>query len=376
MSFLLVRKEFFGCTLFDSSNCNRFHLNKEEYTIFCNTKTLPNDVFIDLDSKKIIFINNELDLCDNFSSPNIVFFEITDKCNLNCSYCLNDSNKNNSNFVSMEDFKMIIDELFLFGVQELRLTGGEPMLNPFIFEMIEYASNLGMYLSIGTNATILNEDSIRKMATIGLKKAVVSLDGLPEINSVSRSEYYTFYKILENISLFLKYNIKVKLNIVVSKINFKNIKDLLYLIEEKSLNVDIFLRRYISTGRGTNDFSITSDEYSWLCSDLSYFINRGLVKGHAILEEKKISRISLPFYVNSCSMGQTAIVIDSFLNLKLCGFLEEKLFNLRNKNISDMWIKINSNKKFKTHSEELIMEYNKKYNKNTFCYAEALYGGV
>ena len=40
-----------------------------------------------------------------------MLFEITDYCNLDCPFCLNASSRNNTNFMSIEDFKTMVDKI-------------------------------------------------------------------------------------------------------------------------------------------------------------------------------------------------------------------------------------------------------------------------
>lgn len=73
-------------------------------------------------------------------APVSVSWNITDACNLSCSYCLNNSNNNSFNGLSLEECKNIINLLKQGGVTHITFMGGEPFYYPYIFEVIEYAA--------------------------------------------------------------------------------------------------------------------------------------------------------------------------------------------------------------------------------------------
>jgi cyclic pyranopterin phosphate synthase len=64
------------------------------------------------------------------------------------------------------------------GVRRVRITGGEPLLDPRIVEMVAFAASLGLGdLALTTNATRL-EKLATPLARAGLKRITVSLDSL------------------------------------------------------------------------------------------------------------------------------------------------------------------------------------------------------
>lgn len=66
---------------------------------------------------------------------------VTNKCNYRCPFCHNEgqdkSTKND--FMTLEDFKMLVDLLTTEDIEELNISGGEPFINKHIVNMIEYA---------------------------------------------------------------------------------------------------------------------------------------------------------------------------------------------------------------------------------------------
>src|SRR6476469_5903256 len=71
---------------------------------------------------------------------------LTDKCNLRCHYCMpvDSTFMDEKKFLNPSEYSEIVSELVDLGVEELRLTGGEPLLRPAFEEIVKGISKLGL----------------------------------------------------------------------------------------------------------------------------------------------------------------------------------------------------------------------------------------
>ena len=85
-----------------------------------------------------------------------VKWSINDQCNLNCSYCLIDTDKGN---LSYEEQTMILDKLHREGIKHIDFYGKEPLIDRNIFNLIAYAKhmNYDFKFSIFSNGVTLKE---------------------------------------------------------------------------------------------------------------------------------------------------------------------------------------------------------------------------
>lgn len=74
---------------------------------------------------------------------------------------------------------------------------GEPFLNPRFTDMVQEASSRRIYTATSTNAHYLNDENCRKAITSGLKKLIISIDGLSQ-------ETYSKYRIGGNLDKVLE----------------------------------------------------------------------------------------------------------------------------------------------------------------------------
>ncbi len=81
--------------------------------------------------------------------------EVATACNLDCAICLRKGIGRPNRFLSLSDFKSILDPgLFRY----VGLHGwGEPLLNQHIFNMVEYARSKGVVTNLTTNGTLIKD---------------------------------------------------------------------------------------------------------------------------------------------------------------------------------------------------------------------------
>lgn len=118
---------------------------------------------IELEKKGLIYFTSKKRkvLGENEISPELTFLwiEITGRCNLHCSHCYIDPKKggNNSSLdLSTEKIKQVLDQASEIGCNALQLTGGEPTLHKDLKELIKYANDLGFFIEVFTNSTMLS----------------------------------------------------------------------------------------------------------------------------------------------------------------------------------------------------------------------------
>jgi len=75
-------------------------------------------------------------------------------CNIECSNCYIESSPSNDRlvYITAEEAAPFIDEAIAGGAREVAFTGGEPFMNPHLFDMAELALDGGLEVLILTNA--------------------------------------------------------------------------------------------------------------------------------------------------------------------------------------------------------------------------------
>lgn len=106
-----------------------------------------------------------------------IYIEPTNRCNFNCIFCARENMNREFDMLNMDSFKRTIDSLPKGSY--ITLTGhGEPTLNVHIYDMIEYASEKEMFVSLITNASTLNETNRKKLIASGISRIQLSFEAL------------------------------------------------------------------------------------------------------------------------------------------------------------------------------------------------------
>ena len=141
-----------------------------------------------------------------FEFPKEVDIGLTNVCNLNCSFCLNDKIQKKRGFMEETLFRSLTgclaDKFKLKTILGIGLFG-EDTLHPKFADFLRYASGLGIKINISTNFVEVNEAISR--AIIKSKINVVEISfyalGREQYNQQVRREKYD--QVLKNIHLFL-----------------------------------------------------------------------------------------------------------------------------------------------------------------------------
>jgi radical SAM protein with 4Fe4S-binding SPASM domain len=118
------------------------------------------------------------------------------------------------------------------------------------FEVAKYAVDLGLYVSLATNGTLLNDEMVRKLKETGVHYVEVSLDGVdPKTHDQFRGKAGAFDQTLQGLKNCLDKQICTCIAVTATKSNLKEVPAVLDLAE--SMGIDRFtLFNFIPTGRG------------------------------------------------------------------------------------------------------------------------------
>lgn len=194
---------------------------------------------------------------------------LTDRCNLNCSYCSPQKQYekgNTNNVLSFEEMLRLI-KIFVVDLNfnKIRFTGGEPLVRKNIMNFFErladFKKEIPFELCLTTNGILLNEN-VEKLKKYGLDKINISIDSL-------NSERYfqiTGSRSLENVLQAVErmenvgYN-PIKINAVIMKgINDDEVFDFVNLVKKRNIVVRFIEYMPFSSNNWQSDLFISKDE--------------------------------------------------------------------------------------------------------------------
>ncbi|MCU1375896.1 MAG: moaA, partial [Actinomycetia bacterium] len=106
---------------------------------------------------------------------------VTDRCNFRCTYCMPEEGMPwvpREEILSFEEIERVAGiAIERFGVDSIRLTGGEPTVRAHLTVLVERLARLGVDLSMTTNGATLRS-SAADLKAAGLGRVNISIDSL------------------------------------------------------------------------------------------------------------------------------------------------------------------------------------------------------
>ncbi len=180
----------------------------------------------------------------------VVVWNITNKCNFKCKHCYSSATQDEgAEEFSFEMVKKVIDDLGDMRVPVILLSGGEPLMREDLFEIIEYITNKGIKVSLSTNGSLITKEIAKKLKDLGISYVGISLDGNQKTNDYFRGIEGAYDQIIKGIENCKAVGQKVGLRFTLQKKNYKEVKDILSLIENMDIPRICFYH-LVPSGRG------------------------------------------------------------------------------------------------------------------------------
>ena len=180
-----------------------------------------------------------------------VNWHITSECNYNCTFC---QVKNlNVGVTDILDSKSILKKLKILEVEKVNITGGEPLLYPFTYDIIKIAKKMGFVTSVATNGSLLTKSKIEIFSS-DLDWIELSVDSKSEKveRELGRGCGRHIQNILKTSKMLKDKEIKLKINTIVTKLTYK--EDMKPLIT--TLNPDRWVIFQVHSNKEQNDDNV------------------------------------------------------------------------------------------------------------------------
>jgi len=162
---------------------------------------------------------------------------LTSKCNFKCSYCY--SGLPTPPTAEMTFLKRLVGLFATQGVSKVRLTGGEPLLNPQVVEIAKEIKSIPEvnHLAITTNGLLLDR-YFKGLVDAGLNSANISLDSLVPAKFAFIAKVDGFHKVWKAIEAATEALDTVKVNcVVMNRINDDEILDFVEIARHRKVSV-------------------------------------------------------------------------------------------------------------------------------------------
>jgi radical SAM protein len=169
-------------------------------------------------------------------SPLVVFYELTRACDLVCQHCracaqpLPDPRE-----LPPHLSRHLMDQLTGFPKPPLVvLTGGDPLKRSDIFDLVRYATGLGLSVAVTPSATpLVTGEALDRLREAGVSRLAISLDGADAAShDALRGLAGSYRRTLEILGAARQRAIPVQVNTTLTPANFDQIEAMAALIAE------------------------------------------------------------------------------------------------------------------------------------------------
>ncbi len=264
--------------------------------------------------------------CDEILFPALAAWEINTECNHKCTYCYNYRCVSNRQKVySEEKMDQISDFIIQHKPLGVFISGGEPLLlYPLLAKQIVKFKEAGIYVSIYTNASLIDENIAKFLGEMKVR-VMVSFPSVYEkefAKTVTSSA--TYDHVITGLKLLKKYNVRIEPNIVVTKINHSSVEDTIEFLYQEFSPRKIFISRATRPSNADTeytDIALSRAELNAIfdrCAELSlkYGIDMGTCGGFApcIFDKPETRQI----FGKLCSFGINGYAITANGDVKIC----------------------------------------------------------
>ncbi len=284
------------------------------------------------------------------SAPLTVQIELTTKCTNKCVHCYNfwrnDTDHKNTS-LSLKQISTILQKICNAKVFDITITGGEPLLNKKgLLFCLQGANRYELDFSLNSNLMPLTPNYIKELRRLGLKHILTSLLGPnAEIHDTIVQKSGAFSKTIQNIKLALKEGIGITVNMVVSSLNLK------YIRETAKLVASLGVKKFAATRAGCpgncldfSNLSITLEEFRRYLNDL-YEAAKEFNLAVDVLESYPLCGIRdldiyKKFLGRKCLAGVTNCTIGSDGSVRPCSHLDISYGNIFYEELNAIWGKM------------------------------------
>lgn len=275
--------------------------------------------------------------------PLVLSYNVTRECNMKCSHCyINATDKKLKDELTTQETKALIDQIHQVSSPLLILSGGEPLLRPDIFELIEYGSKKGLKMGLGSNGYLIDDSVAKKLKDSGIATVSISLDSnIPAQHDEFRGVTGAWEKAVNACKVLRKNGVLVQVNTTLTHDNYNQIDDIMTLAE--SIGVENFhLFFLVPTGRGVKLTDISPQKYEEMITKTFAKVHKHRlnVRPSCAPQFMRIAQgmgVDMRQWIRGCIAGLHYCRIYANGEVTPCPYLPIKLGNIKEKSFKEIW---------------------------------------
>jgi len=275
-----------------------------------------------------------------FSAPLTVNWTLSYRCNFACDHCY--SREEVCEELPLDGLLKIADILAEAGVLFVNFGGGEPLIDPRLFELSRYAADRGLNVSMNTNGWQLDAGCATQIREAGFTSVGVSVDAhRPELHDDFRNCPGSFERALAALDHLHAAGVRSTMSTVISRLNYRDLDEVLEVARRHRVK-QVYLHNFKCSGRGfknRQELDLSAEEWR------AFYVEALEVKARTTdltisFDDPVIA--SLPGYneqalVKGSTCGKLSLHLRPNGDLTPCGFIPVIVGNILTQDFADLW---------------------------------------
>jgi len=254
-------------------------------------------------------------------------------CNATCNHCSADhimeETTRNDDALDLDQMRRAIDGFLRAGAVSVNITGGEPLLNPEIFDIIRMVAPWRGAVNIQTNGLLMDDAMARKLSEAGVYIVMISLHShRPEDHDELLNVPGAFNKVMEAIDNCHRYGMPVILNCTLThqKVEDGTLWEMVRLARDKDVTVNFV--QPCTTGKWEEqlDVRLTAEDYSEF--------DKAMKLPWVVWEGKS------NYKHNGCRPGIERVYMSASGDIIPCAFIHLNFGNVKKESVSTIWSRL------------------------------------
>ena len=273
-------------------------------------------------------------------SPLTINWTVTNRCNFRCSHCY--SRNDPSDELSLELLSACIKHAVDAGVLSINFGGGEPLLRKDLTDISDYASSLGLRVSMNSNGYLLNRGKAVELKERGFTKVGISIDShIAGIHDDFRGIKGSHERAVEALSFLNEAGIETSISSVICRINYRDIDSLIeFAIQNRVMHLNFHNFKCSGLGYSNKDkFDLTAGEWRGFyqhaleakhrTKDINISLDDPVI---ALLDANKNDSM-----VKGSICGKLSLNIKTNGDITPCGFIPIVIGNITRDSLKQLW---------------------------------------
>lgn len=192
--------------------------------------------------------------------PPVVVWNVTRACNLACLHCYASARSSAApGELTTEEALALVRSLENMRCPALLLSGGEPLVRPDCFRLVEEARSRGISVTLSTNGTLIDARTARRLASLGVSYVGISIDGDPDTHDRLRARRGAWQLSVSALEVLADAGVKRGIRFTLTPATAEALEDVLALVDDKGVE-RFCMYHLVPSGRGRRIDDVTPQQ--------------------------------------------------------------------------------------------------------------------